>query len=458
MDDFQTTQMQNSRIPRRTYLITYSQADLSKFPTRKDFGKCIKSHFNKGSGKVKVQHWACSLEKHQNGGDHFHVALKLTGPKRWKSVKESISSDEGIVVNFSDQHDNYYSAYRYVCKEDSSVHHSKHHPNLENISSPRTKRSTKAYRESRKSKNSAENETSEPPSKKPSTSSKQKPTRLSRLDVSEFMVKNDIHRVKELYAAAEQRRKEGQADLKSFVISNTRKSLNDLIENTWEMHSALESIEREKTSRIEVLQKAREKSCIDGCDMEWFTCAREVLRNNNVNAYVYADAVRELLKSGRGKFRNIMITGPASCGKTFLLKPLEKIYDTFRNPANDKYAWVGADKAEVILLQDFRWSRELISWNSLLLLLEGELVKLPSPKNQFAADVCIDTDVPLFATSKASVEFVGRNNQGDAGEDAMMNDRWRLFTFHRRIPQDEQKKIASCPRCFAELVFLGDSE
>ena len=74
-----------------------------------------------------MQHWACSLEKHQNGGNHCHVALRLAGPKRWKSLKESIISSEGIVVNFSDQHDNYHSAYRYICKEDTSVHHSKHY-------------------------------------------------------------------------------------------------------------------------------------------------------------------------------------------------------------------------------------------------------------------------------------------------------------------------------------------
>ena len=82
-----STQMDNSRLPRRTYLITYSQADLLKFPSRKQYGKCIKTHFNKGSGKVKVQHWACSLEKHQNGRNHYHVALKLTGPKRLEVCK-----------------------------------------------------------------------------------------------------------------------------------------------------------------------------------------------------------------------------------------------------------------------------------------------------------------------------------------------------------------------------------
>ena len=41
-----------------------------------------------------MQHWARSLEKHQNGGNQYHVALNLTGPKRWKSVKVSIKSSE----------------------------------------------------------------------------------------------------------------------------------------------------------------------------------------------------------------------------------------------------------------------------------------------------------------------------------------------------------------------------
>ena len=87
----------------------------------------MKTHLNKGSGKVKVQHWACYLENHQNGGNQYHVALKLTGSKRWKSVNESITSSEGIVVNSSDYYGNYYSCDRYISRKDTSVHHSKHH-------------------------------------------------------------------------------------------------------------------------------------------------------------------------------------------------------------------------------------------------------------------------------------------------------------------------------------------
>ena len=85
---------------------------------------------------------------------------------------------------------------------------------------------------------------------------------------------------------------------------------------------------------------------MDDCNKLWFTCAEEVLVNNKIHPILFASAIRELLIKGRGKFRNIIITGPASFGKTFLLKPLENIYKCFLNPAKDKYAWVGAAEAK----------------------------------------------------------------------------------------------------------------
>ena len=150
MDEFQNTQLVNSRLPRRTYLVTYSQADIRKFPTRKGFGKCIKKHFNSGSGKVKVQHWACAKEKHQNGGIHYHVALKLIDLRRWRSVKRNHIIEGRNSGQFFRQSRHYYSAYKYICKDDDSVHHSKYHFNLDENASPRTKISTQAYQQARK--------------------------------------------------------------------------------------------------------------------------------------------------------------------------------------------------------------------------------------------------------------------------------------------------------------------
>ena len=114
------------------------------------------------------------------------------------------------------------------------------------------------------------------------------------------------------------------------------------------MAKAEDELVREKKLRMDLITEFAGKLCDDECSGGWLVCAREVLRNNNINAYVYANAVFELLTHGRGKFRNLMIVGPANCAKTFLLSPLQKIFNAFCNPANDKYAWVGADACEII--------------------------------------------------------------------------------------------------------------
>ena len=111
---------------------------------------------------------------------------------------------------------------------------------------------------------------------------------------------------------------------------------------------------------------------------------KEILRNNKINAYVFAEAIRTLLELGRGKNRNILLVGPANCGKTFLLNPFTEIYDTFLNPSSSKYAFVGAESKELMFLNDLRWSQETIPWQEFLNLLEGQSVHLAAPKTHDA--------------------------------------------------------------------------
>ena len=140
------TQLQNPRSDRRQCLITYSQADLQRFPTRDSFGNMVENEFNAGKSKVKVSHWACCEEAHKENGYHYHCCVKLMGVKKWSRFKDAIAKKYGIVVNFSD-HDQYIYAYRYVCKADRDVAHSNNHPDLSQVGSPRTKASTAALRD-----------------------------------------------------------------------------------------------------------------------------------------------------------------------------------------------------------------------------------------------------------------------------------------------------------------------
>ena len=157
---------------------------------------------------------------------------------------------------------------------------------------------------------------------------------------------------------------------------------------------------------------------------------KAVLLLNRIDTFQFVTSIKDLLIHGRGKIRNLIITGPANCAKTFMLKPLKLIfnYSILENPANDKYAWVGSEKAKVFLLNDFKWSKN-IPWLDILLLLEGETVKLPAPKNIYSEDIAISNDVAIFATTKSSIKHRSHYNASDDKETEMMAARRKAMSF-----------------------------
>jgi hypothetical protein len=132
------------------------------------------------------------------------------------------------------------------------------------------------------------------------------------------------------------------------------------------------------------------------------------------------------------------------------------LFKKFVNPAIDKYAWVGDEEHEVIYLNEFRWNSALITWKDFFLLLEGHIVHLLALKNQYSSDVCIESDIPIFATSSGPIVYYGRNGRIDERETEMMSVRWRVFQLNHVIPEEEQKNLVPGPRCFAELVLLDE--
>ena len=119
---------------RRVYLITYSQADVKKFPTRRSFADAVLAPF----AGTNVMHWCCSKEYHQNSGVHYHMSVKLSKCQRWLPAKKFLSGRFGISVHFSSIHANYYTAWKYVTKEDDCAEESKDHLDLRTTKGPRT--------------------------------------------------------------------------------------------------------------------------------------------------------------------------------------------------------------------------------------------------------------------------------------------------------------------------------
>ena len=76
---------------RSVYLITYGRANLQIVPRREAFAELIKEAFTV-NGKAVLTRFVCSQESHEDGGAHYHMAVKLDRQKRWISVRKFLDT------------------------------------------------------------------------------------------------------------------------------------------------------------------------------------------------------------------------------------------------------------------------------------------------------------------------------------------------------------------------------
>ena len=393
----------DARSVRKVYLITYSQVNKELFPTRRSFVDAVLQSFN----DCNVVQWCCSLEQHISAGVHYHMAIKLDRNKRWFSSKRFLLERCGISVHFSEIHTNYYSAWTYVTKEDRRYIQSLDHPDLTNIGPPRTNMASIAVqsRSKRKASHDADDagqNTSDESdvghnhtqvntdSDADHNKAKRRRKRMTSYELAEIALAKNIKSRTVLLAFARQQKLEGKTDIAEFIVNRGAKVVSEVLDTAWEMENSTDDLKRARTSRVQLLHEARQGECAEGCCGQWLACAKEVLEGNGINIQYFARCVLDLLEKGRGKYRNIMIAGVANCGKTFLLNPLNKIFNTFSNPASTRFAWVGAEKAECIFLNDFRWSPSVIYPVARFSVITGRTASSPpSPENALCKGHCV---------------------------------------------------------------------
>ena len=395
----------------QVYLVTYSRVDLEKVPSRESFGLIIVNAFQVVAG-VEVLHWVVGQENHSGAsGDqsnsHYHIALKLKKRARWSRVRQHIQNNHD-----SSNH----SAYQYVTKEYSHPFMSESHPDLSDP--PRTERAVsivKARGKGRKGKGKH-------PSKQ----------RYSTYDVVHVIQEAKIiTRLELIGLAVEQKKLNWQSSLLIGAALQLAKEFDE----------APAKLLRKAKSCIEILRQAYDSTCVEECKGQWIHSALTLLAKNEIPLDSFCAAIYDALENGRGKYRNIHIYGPANTGKTFMISPLKKLYNAFSNPATGKFAWVGAENAEIVLLNDFRWHPSIIAWGDLLQLLERDIVHLPAPKNFLIKDFTRDT--PFFATADSPMVLV-KGGSIDHINSQMMQVRWRIFHFWRQIPQEQQIAMVAC--------------
>ena len=232
--------------------------------------------------------------------------------------------------------------------------------------------------------------------------------------------------------------------LAEFIANRGSKAVDEAIQLAKDFAEAEARLNQSRKSRIELPQEEFTGECIDGCEGKWLTAVKQLLQHHEIEERSFCNAIYNALEKGRGKYRNVYIHGPANCGKSFIVSPLKVFYKAFSNPATGSFAWIGAEEAEIIYLNDFRWHPKTMAWPQFLQALEGDTVHLPAPKNLCSKDIELSKDSPLVLVKGGALNRVNTE---------IMNCRWVFFHFWKQIPHAQEENIPPCRFCFAKFIL-----
>jgi hypothetical protein len=397
----------------------------------------------------------CAQERHADGSKHLHVAVKLSKALYMSALHEAFLQHEEMFVDVQ-TFQNYAKAVEYISVPsaakpvvDLNPLKSEGHPGASQLC-PKKRRQEGIAKARAKVKvepgvaSAADGALALPEgAANPAESPR---VRLSNVDVFNIVKDNGLRSDLELLNFANEEHEKGRSELLNWVLGKT--TLPAFVQQVWRAIGAARVIERSRKTRLEILAEASAQTCV--CSQEWIPAAEQILDRNDVDSATFKGAVLHALRKGAAKFSNVFVAGPGNCGKTFLLQPLEKIYRTFVVPGGGgQYRLAGIVDTEVTVWQDVRWAdvRGVITWSTLLVMLEGGAWTVPMPQNVSHGDYHFDKATPVFMTGPALIQC------GDPVEDAMVRTRFQLFELTSPLPIRRCRHIESCPRCFARWIL-----
>ena len=421
-------------------------------------------------------------EPHQNGQPHYHFPILAEGPWTYLPLQRALRQ-EGIYVEFSSEHDYYWTSIVYVAtpsplpsgKKEAELDQepwlSPGHPSvretLEDI--PRGARPSDKSRVRRYLCLGEES----------TSASKSKDFSLTDKEFSAQLVAHGLRSTTQLLAWVASQR----ANIKSLAVDDRAvcvgveaycfKHQGDLqrrVDFAWEMHEAPHAVALKQMSAWAMIQQAaREAECV--CGGQWPTLTESLLQlhcnswpphapeHEKPDAASVRRAIQLALQQGCKKHNNIFLYGPNTSGKSHLLKPLAEIFAqcAFLRPVGKgNYPLQEIFGAKVCVLQDVRVSSFKLDFDALLVWFEGEKFPVPLPRNTHTKDKWYDEKAPVFISSGSKFRIPdaeARRLQVDAGEQNRMTDaRFQSFHFPRSLTKHEKVECHPCPRCFARWV------
>ena len=223
--------------------------------------------------------------------------------------------------------------------------------------------------------------------------------------------------------------------------------------------SASAIVKRRRMTRLQIMQEVAGEPCVCGADPggaqgKYYTMMKEVLRANGLDG-PFQQAIMEAIIYGRDKERNVFCIGKTNCAKSFLTKPLQKIYRVFVPPdpaAEPSYPLANLLGKEVLLFSEFEWSPVIISWEGLKNLFEGnQTLTVAQAQNISGRHIEWDSDAPCFGSARNRISHPRLEDETE-----QMTNRLKYFDLVVPYVGGARKQCKLCGPCAAKCYLEGE--
>ena len=424
-----------------------------------------------GTDQVSLEKATVFSELHAPSGSqvgqvHFHVAVSAASKFYFLPIKRSLLQLHGLASHWSCTHDGYWSAVRYgfkpspkkpeaaLDKDPLSWSSSGSHPPLhECCYEPMTAAAIKRNREFIE--------------KKAAEQGKKDP-RATDLDLYSLVVEKGFRNIGDHANAHKQLIVYVREHCSKAMWEHCwkqRERLPRMIDDVWLWEEMKETLDLERSSRIDILTAAGKAPCT--CAGKWTAACTSALRANDICIRDLCKDVFHLLQNGRAPTSPVLVLAGAAGGegKSLFLKPLLSIYgqdNVFETPVAGSFPLLNVLNSKICFFDDWRFKCDVLPWNVQCLLYDGSNVPVNRPQNVQGqtGHTKYSGSSPIFATTKlGDIEALSRQAQVDLatgmpgnGDAAMIHRRLKVYAFTKRLP----KPVCTfeyCGRCFAQLVL-----
>lgn len=433
--------------------------------TKQEFGNLLLSKAAElYTNRNKVLRLSVFEEKHESGESHFHCPMSLDKPQRPTRLREALAKEK-VYVYFQTEHTYYWGILVYLAIPTPQKQHVDtspwlgpgHLPVEECLAEiPRgAARSTKDRCVAwlgKRGKGMA------------------KPRSMDHMEFGKWVIKHHLKTKSQVMAAVQKGSLPDAGAAEAYVWRYAQR-LDQQLQFAWDFQEAPKRDIEERKTVWDMIKEAASRDCV--CEGRWipllesnldFQCQgfpSHIDESEKPLPHPFRAAHISTLQSGAKKFNNLFIYGPRNAAKSFSVDPLVQILTerwTYTRPVGkSNFPLQAVLGKKLMLLQDLRPSSLRLSWDSLLVLLEGQDVLIPLPRNQCSSDARFSArGVPIFITAgekfRMPLEEALRERVDPTSQEDMMHARMNYFCFPRTIPKNTLQECVACGSCYAKWV------